>query len=155
MHQLGRFGRSAGGLLIAIGVVHVLLGLFEIDVLSDVAGDGVVNAIDPHEDRQVWFWYMTAGWLVLLVGQLARWIERRHGRLPAFLGWATLAIAVYGVVLMPVSGFWAILAVAVLMLRDAYRKPSAIGRQQPTSFRATPRSPHTVPSGQPHLKADN
>ncbi len=137
MHRLGRFVRSTGGLLIAIGVAHVLLGLGEVEVLSDIAGDGVVNAIDPHEDRQVWFWYMTAGGLVLLVGQLARWIEHRHGRLPAFLGWATLAIAVYGVVLMPVSGFWAILTVAVLMLRDAYRKPSAMSRQ-PSAIHVAP-----------------
>jgi hypothetical protein len=126
MHQLGRFVRSTGGLLIIIGVLHVLVGLSMIHVLFDIAADGVVDAVDAHEDREVWFWHMTAGWMMLLLGQLIRWIEHRHGRLPAFLGWATLAIAVYGVVLNPVSGFWAILAVAGLMLRDAYRKPSAV-----------------------------
>ncbi|MGH2531404.1 MAG: DUF6463 family protein, partial [Thermomicrobiales bacterium] len=128
-HYLIRFVRSNGSLLTAIGIAHIVLGLTEVGVLSDIAGAGVVNAVEPHDNREAWFWYMTAGWTFLLIGRLTIAIERRNEQLPAFLGWSVFVIGAFGAILMPVSGFWAILAVSALMLRAAYREPSAVSRQ--------------------------
>lgn len=119
---------STGSLLIATGLLHLFIGLlFAPKPARATWDDGVLNAVDAHADRENWFWYMISGWLLLLTGQLTRWIERRTGAAPAFLGWHLLAIGVVGIVLMPVSGFWVFLPQAFLVLRRARRAARPAG----------------------------
>ncbi len=99
--------RFTGHSLMGIGALHTLVGLVAFSKpLADVAQDGFVNAIDPYLDRQVAFWYVLAGVLLFALGQSCRWAHRQTGLVPISLGWTLLAIAVLGVILMPIAGFW-------------------------------------------------
>ena len=63
------------------------------------------------------------GAMTLILGGLVHWAQDRTGTLPSFLGWSLLALGLAGVVLMPFSGFWMILPLAVLMVVVARRGP--------------------------------
>lgn len=114
---------SPGRLLLAIGLLHIGLGLAKAGIPAGaILRDGVVNAVEPHPERESWFWYMQTGWAMILVGQIAIWAERRGDTLPPRFGWQLLGIASVGVVLMPLSGFWAIFVPAAVALRAARRR---------------------------------
>jgi len=109
-----------------VGVVHVLLtGVLFGDSVRSVLGGGVFASIDADPSvadlRGIGFWYVTAGLAMILLAGVVGWIELRTGTVPGFLGWALLALAVWGVVLMPVSPFWVFALVAVLAFRSSRR----------------------------------
>ncbi len=110
-------GKLAARVLIGIGVLHLLLFLwFGRRVLVAIANEGFWNTIDPIRDRQMIFWALMTGVFGLLLGQLALWVEAHGKRLPAFLGWQLIAIALVCGVLMPESGGWLFLIPGVLVL---------------------------------------
>ena len=92
--------------------------------LGAVARDGFVGAVDPYLDRNVVFWFLLASPLLWIVGRFALWLAAEGRRAPAWLGRDLLIVALVGIVLMPVSGFWLILVPSVLLLAT----PSAIHR---------------------------
>ena len=112
--------RLSGPLLMATGVLDLLYVLvFHSRQLTAIAGDGFFGAVElvPAQlDRETAFWHLAFGTTVLILGALVRWAQARTGTLPAFLGWSLLAFGMAGAALMPVSGFWAVLPQAVLML---------------------------------------
>jgi hypothetical protein len=57
-----------------------------------------------------------------MVGQITARAERPLARL---IGWNLLATGLAGVVVMPVSGFWLLLALAPLLLRPGRREAAA------------------------------
>ena len=125
-----RLGRSIGTLLVGTGLLHIALGLAGgAKPLAGIRRDGVTNAVDPHPERQAWVWYMFTGWLLVALGQVVRWGQRRDGVLPAALGWHLTAIGAVGAILMPLSGFWLILAQGVLALRTARRPVPVASRR--------------------------
>ncbi|MGH8931089.1 MAG: DUF6463 family protein [Egibacteraceae bacterium] len=110
--------RHAGQLLVALGIAHILVGIaLWPGVLGDIGRGGVVGAVDPYQDRQAVFWFHMSGFLMILLGQLAHWAQERTGTVPRFLGVGLLAFGLIGVALMPVSGFWAVLPIAALLMR--------------------------------------
>jgi hypothetical protein len=117
-------GKLAGRLLIAAAVIHTLFGVwFGRAALVAMARDGFFNSVDPHRDRQLVFWFIFAGLALLLLGHLVCWAAAQAVRLPAFLGWELLALAVACGVLMPVSGWFLILIPAVMTLASSGRRP--------------------------------
>jgi hypothetical protein len=115
--------RKSGHLLMAIGVLDLLYVLvFHFRQFVFIAQDGFFDAVElgpAHLDREVAFWHLTFGITVLILGGLVRWTQARTGTLPAFLGWSLLVLGSLGAVLVPVSGFWAVPPLAVLMLLTA------------------------------------
>ncbi len=128
--------RLCGPLLMATGVLDILYVLiFHLRQIAAIAGDGFVNAVEPNVsfstlDREVAFWHFTFGATVLILGALIHWAQNRTWTLPAFLGWAVLAIGAGGVILMPVSGFWIVLPQGVLMILAARQAPSPAAAQE-------------------------
>ena len=59
------------------------------------------------------------GIALVALGELARWMVRETGRIPARLGAWLLGMGVTGVVFMPASGFWLVAAVGAIALRAA------------------------------------
>ena len=117
--------RFTGQALLAVGVLHTLVGLLSFgQPLAAIARDGVVNAVDPRPERQTACWFLLAGVLLCTLGYSTRWAQRRTGTVPAGLGWILLAIAGSGVVLMPFSGFWLLFPPALLALAAARRGPA-------------------------------
>lgn len=121
--------RLSGPLLMATGGLDLLYVLvFHFRQLAAIAGDGFFGAVelDPSQlDRETAFWHLAFGTTVLILGALIHWAQARTGSLPALLGWSLLAFGAAGVILMPVSGFWAILPQAVLILVVARRGTTA------------------------------
>ena len=113
----------SGPLLMAIGVLDLVYVLvFHSRQLAAITRDGYFDAVEigpAHLGREVAFWHLTFGITVLILGGLVRWTQSRTGALPAFLGWSLLALGCFGAVLVPVSGFWAVPPLAVLMLLTA------------------------------------
>jgi len=111
---------SAGGILIAIALLHTAVGLwFGSGPVLAIAREGFLASVDPHRDRQLIFWFLIFGAPMLLIGQLALWMQARGLRPPRFLGIELLAVAIGGALLMPISGFWLVLVPAALLLRTS------------------------------------
>lgn len=127
--------RLSGPLLMATGVLDLLVCLLLYPgPLAAIAQDGFFNAVelDPAQfDRETAFWHVAFGTTVLILGGLVHWAQARTGTLPAFLGWSLLAFGVVGAILMPVSGFWAVLPQAALMLVVA-RREATVEAGKPT-----------------------
>jgi hypothetical protein len=121
--------RLCGPLLMATGALDLLYVLvFHARQVAAIAQDGFFDAVDPNAafstfDRETAFWHLMFGATALILGGLVHWSQDRTGTLPSFLGWSLLALGLAGVVLMPFSGFWIILPLAVLMVVVARRGP--------------------------------
>lgn len=128
---------TVGAMVLAIGVIHNLVGLaagsglvsaFEssgsLTPLLDMAREGMVATVEPHLERMVFFWFMMTGFVMMMVGWLAHAMERGPGLPRAFalvFGSFTLA----GVLLIPASGFWLGLVPTFVALRRAPPRASA------------------------------
>ncbi len=120
--------RLAGRLLIGIGVLHLLFGLwFGRGPLLRIARDGFFAAVDSHPDRGLVFWFLFASPMLWIIGQLVVWAAARGLPPPAWLGGQVLAVSVMGAALMPASGFWLVLVTAVLLLAASRRPPGPEG----------------------------
>lgn len=121
--------RLCGPLLMATGALDLLYVLvFHARQVAAIAQDGFFDAVDPNAafstfDREAAFWHLMFGATALILGGLVHWSQDRTGTLPSFLGWSLLALGLAGVVMMPFSGFWIILPLAVLMVVVARRGP--------------------------------
>lgn len=106
-------------LIVGTAVVHIGLGLVFETPVDEIAAAGVVDSITGNVEREYAFWYLVAGVFLLCVGELARWMVRETGRVPARVGGWLVGVGVTGIVFMPASGFWVIAALGVLGLRAA------------------------------------
>ena len=111
--------------LIGTSIIHTL---FEVvvhgNVLLSVVQRGMFNTVgtDPMVRAEVWS--LLFGLVVFITGLAVSALERSSsGVLPKSLGWSMLALATFGVVLMPASGFWLAFppAIAVLVRRSNVR----------------------------------
>lgn len=121
----------AGALLAVIGALHLGLGLAVAGSLrSAVASGRIVNPVESFANSPISleFWFLMFGFPLLILGHLAAWVERRLDRsLPAFVGWELLALSALGVLLDPDSGFWLVLAVALVILWRSRKSPDSPG----------------------------
>ena len=97
-----------GPWLMGVAVIHtgVAIAAFG-DVMGDIVDRGVFDSIgtDPLSGAVAWF--LLFGLILFAFGQAVTMLERAtYGQLPKPLGWSLLGLAILGVVLMPVSGFW-------------------------------------------------
>ena len=122
---MNAFVRWAPKLLIGGAVFHIVVGLALLTPLDEIADAGVVDSIDGYAERESAFWYVMTGIALLALGELARWIVRETGRIPARVGAWLLGMGVTGIVLMPASGFWLIAAVGAIALRGAGEREGA------------------------------
>jgi uncharacterized membrane protein len=130
----GRNARSdskAGGgagvvarLLMLTGIGHFLLGLVLFRApLAAIIDEGVFSTIGYGQfDRASAFWFLLFGPACVLLGQLVgHGIKRGDRRTLTLIGWNLLAMGVGGALVMPISGFWILIALAPLILRQASR----------------------------------
>lgn len=110
--------KYVGVILMVLGVAHLLFALaIDWQVWARIAGDGFLNAIDPHVDRNSAFWFLSLGLFTLPLGYLCDWtIRTRNAPLPAFMGWWFVILGVFGAFFVPVSGFWTLIALGLIVL---------------------------------------
>jgi len=117
--------RPVVGLALAIvGIVHVLVTPLVVgNSLRSIIEGGVVATVEREPAlavlRGLGFWYVTAGLAMIMLGVLVIWIERTTSSVPLLLPWMLVGLTAWGVLLMPVSPFWAFLVIAFLAFRKA------------------------------------
>jgi hypothetical protein len=123
--------RWVSRLLVWIALGHALLGgVLYREPLAAMLRDGLVNTIGPVGgfDRKAAFWFLVFSAMLLLWGQLvAHASERADARALALIGWNMLGVGVVGAFVMPVSGFWSVIALAPFVLRGGRRVRSDAG----------------------------
>lgn len=112
--------RWIGRWLIAVAVAHTIVGvLMGSGALATILDRGVLNSVGADAQTGVIVWFFLFGALLALMGMAVDTLEkgeRFEGARSLGIGTGLMALA--GVVLMPVSGFWlAIPAVVGLMRR--------------------------------------
>jgi hypothetical protein len=122
--------RVSGYLLIAISIIHVLVGgwIFATP-LTDIVQNGLFNTVAPdpfapYFDREDAFWFMMVAPLLFTIGQLCCWAKSQEIVLPGFLGWNILAVSTVGIFFEPISGLWLLIPPAIL-ISLASRKASS------------------------------
>jgi hypothetical protein len=105
------FLHQVAGLLAGLGVID-MPGAEARRPLSEIVGAGVVNAVEPDLARSTFVWFVMFGFVLLMLGDLARRWERSSVPLPRALGVQLLALSSLGIALFPVSGFWLCLPLA-------------------------------------------
>jgi len=110
-----------------IGVIHTLMGLvFMRSTLWVLWNERLLNTVNGQPPREATFWFLYAGFLLILLGSLIHRLERNSMAIPPPFVWCLLALTVIGVAVMPISGLWLLVVPAVgLMVRmvprnDAY-----------------------------------
>ncbi len=109
MHSL------AGRLLKVTAVGHTLVGLVLFrGPLADIVGRGVLDAVGMDPDRQAAFWFLLFSPVCYALGQIVEGGDRRILRI---VGWNLVLLGIIGAAMIPVSGFWLLLAIGPLVLR--------------------------------------
>lgn len=96
-----------GKSLLVIGILHTGLGfvLYQ-SIIGELAQELFFDAIGDQPERRTAFWFFVGGFTFMIIGGLINWAEKQSMVLPSFLKWALLALAVWGCLMIPVSGCW-------------------------------------------------
>lgn len=131
--QLERFMwayQKAGWMLVAIGVIHCVIGLIlSWDIVAVWSEAGWWHSIEStdtmHMDRFAVLWFQVAGMGWIALGWLMQQWLQRFGSLPPALGWVLLATGLLVAYVLPISGAWLFipLGVRVAMRPGAALKP--------------------------------
>ena len=129
----GLLERLLGPALVLLGIVHAAatLVLFP-DAVSTIVAQGVAGAISAasHGDVKAAFWFALFAPALVLFGWLtSHALVRDDQALLSLLAWFLVGTGVIGAVIIPVSGFWAVLAVGVSMLRVAAPRPCNVAER--------------------------
>ena len=119
--------RKAARLLMVIGVLHVLGGLWVgrasvMRIFRDGffgAADSALGTFPAHEQKELLFWFVLWGVFTFLLGQVIGWLEKQGKRVPAYIGWELAVIVLVAALLAPKNGFWLMLIPAFMLIKDA------------------------------------
>ncbi len=118
--------KKIGIAIIIIGTLHTCLGMFRFHRdFSAMIMEGLISTGYSLE-RGLAFWFTFAGILMITLGVAVRAIESQDGKIPMSLGWIILLCSIVGASVFPVSGFWLMLIVSLLILFSG----KAIGSDQ-------------------------
>ncbi len=111
-----------GYVLIALGIGHAITGIILFrPALVSLFRDGFVNAVLPHPDRRVAFWFLMFSVMLLFLGQVTLYAAATDETyLLKVVGWYVLGIGAVGATAMPKSPFWIALIVAPILLWSGY-----------------------------------
>lgn len=105
-----------GLIIMIIGILHSLLGLVTFSgSFAEMISGGLVNTATSLENNLA-FWFTFSGFLIIFLGYLGNYLEKKNLALPKPLGWMLLAGSLLGVIILPVSGFWIVFLPAILII---------------------------------------
>jgi len=119
--------RRAGWLLMVIGVLHVLGGIWVgREPLSRIfregffgEADSALGTVPAHAEKELVFWFLLWGAFTFLLGQLISSLDKEGKRIPAYIGWELAGITLIAALLAPKNGFWLMLLPAFMLIKDA------------------------------------
>lgn len=117
--------RLIGPSVMALGTLHVLFAAVAgSSGLAEIARGGVGGLQSAPAGHEAHFWSLLFGVLALTVGYQIHWSRSRFGAVPAFPGWALVAIGLAGGILAPLSPFWLVLLLGLVIVVQARREPA-------------------------------
>lgn len=129
---------SAGLWSIVVGVLHVAAApVFYADSVRSIIDAGVIASVEADAEllelRSASFWYTTAGLMLILLGLLVLRQEQATGRPPAGTALLFLVTGLWGVLLVPMSGFWFVLGLGALAWRGERHPDRHSSSDEPAS----------------------
>src|SRR5918997_7099034 len=114
--------RSPGTWLERIAVAHAAVGLTLYRApLAEIVRDRVIGTVSDHGERATAFWYMIGAPLLWISGRLLCRAEANDDAIAQrYAGSMLVAAGATGAAAMPVSGFWAVVAVGIGALRRSW-----------------------------------
>ena len=124
-----------GYLLLFLGLLHVAVGVVGgWSQFVSIADYGIWNALIQHSQavcmktlgclqlNGTW-WFVAWGLMLILFGLLCTWVEViLNQTVTAFIAWLLFLICGVCAILMPASGFWLVMIVALNMVLCARKK---------------------------------
>jgi uncharacterized membrane protein HdeD (DUF308 family) len=115
--------KFAAWFLLVLGIAHIFFGIvrFEVPVRAAVA-EGFVGKFGDSDTRRLAFWFILAGPMLMLAGQIAlHAIDIGDLRLIRLIGIYLAAIAIVGVMAFPKSPLWILFLPAPIFIAAGYR----------------------------------
>ncbi len=111
-----------GYVLIALGIGHTVTGIILFrPALAALLHDGFANAVLPHLDRRLAFWFIMFSVILFFLGQVTLYAAASNDTyLLKVVGWYVLGIGAVGATAMPKSPFWIALIVSPILLWSGY-----------------------------------
>ena len=108
-----------GPWLLAVAALHTVFALLVFGpVIQEVLERGVFNTVGRDARVGVAVWFVLFGFGIALLGLAVQVLERTAPQANVrAIGAGLLLLTLLGVTLMPASGFWLVLPVALAMLR--------------------------------------
>ena len=103
--------------MLLISLLHVTTGLVEYrSAFSRMWATDLINSASEPAEHQLAFWFTFTGLLMALTGYLMDWVIRKRAMwLPVAFGYVLSGICLVGIVLIPLSGFWLVLPLGLLL----------------------------------------
>ena len=113
--------RWIGRWIIAVSVLHTLFGILAFaPVLGRMMGVGFWNSVGSNAMHGAVAWFLISGGFMLTSGLAIDAFEQgNHGYPLNAVGWILLAVTLFTIILMPVSGAWLLLPPAIAMIRKS------------------------------------
>ncbi len=110
--------KYSGTYLWVTGIIHIVVGfIIGKDIYADMLRDGLVNSMQNDFTRGFAFWFFLFGVLLILYGYTLQYhIKREQKPSPRHVGYALLAVSIFGCLVEPVSGFWLVLPQALIII---------------------------------------
>jgi len=117
--------KASAWYLLFMAALHTLVGLvLDFEPLVAMLTGGVGTIDQPYDDRIAALWFMFSGALMFVIAGFAFWSVTRVGALPRFLGFTFLALGIAGGLIMPLSGFWLYIPLALVLI--LYKRPVVV-----------------------------
>lgn len=93
-----------------IGIIHTVFGFFVFwNVIGEIIAEGFFDTVQEQDNRNYALWFIFFGFITVILGLLVNYLEGSNIALPRFLGWSLLALTLFLVAIMPISGGWLLL----------------------------------------------
>jgi len=107
-----------GIIIIVIGSLHLGLSFVKFSqVFKQMLSEGIFDsAIGAERGWALWFTF--TGIVFILLGYAIRYMEQQNLAIPTPIGWILLTASIFCGISLPLSGFWALILPAILIIID-------------------------------------
>ena len=93
-----------GKTIMIIGLIHTIFGfLFIGHIFQEIWNAGLVNTVNGQIEWEFFFWFTMFGGLLMILGGLVDWLEKKLSYIPQGLGWGLLIFTTMMLLIMHMS----------------------------------------------------
>ncbi len=107
-----------GIIIIVIGSLHLGLSFVKFSqVFTQMLSEGIFDSVVGAE-RGWALWFTFTGIVFILLGYAIKYMEQQNLAIPTPIGWLLLIASIFCGILLPLSGCWALLLPAILIIMN-------------------------------------